>query len=142
MILVGAGSPDSIKRLSEIAHPITREGRIVVAGFGNVGNKLVEMLNDAEEEVFVIDQNVNPHVDLVGDVLDTNVLGQADLTTARVIIIAGENDSATLPAASVVRDYAPDVPILACAALEENVGHILQAGANFALSVSQVAGSS
>ena len=142
MILVGAGRSDSIKRLSEIAHPITREGRIVVAGFGNVGNKLVEMLNDAEEEVFVIDQNVNPHVDLVGDVLDTNVLGQADLTTARVIIIAGENDSATLPAASVVRDYAPDVPILACAALEENVGRILQAGADFALSVSQVAGSS
>jgi hypothetical protein len=33
MILVAAGSPGSIKRLSEIARPITQEGRIVVAGF-------------------------------------------------------------------------------------------------------------
>ena len=40
----------------------------------------------------------------------------------------------------MVRDYAPDVPIIACAALEDNVGRIQQAGADFALSVSQVAG--
>ena len=140
MILVGAGSPDSIKRLSEIAHPITREGKIVVAGFGDVGSKLVEMLTDAGEQVCVIDQTAQPLVDVVGDVLDTNVLERAGLSTARVIIIAGENDSATLLAASVVRDYAPDVPILACAALEDNVGRIQQAGADFALSVSQVAG--
>ena len=140
MILVGAGSPDSIKRLSEIAHPITHEGRIVVAGFGDVGSKLVEMLNDADEEVCVIDQTEQPAVDVVGDVLDTGVLERAGVATARVIILASENDSATLLAASVVRDYAPDVPIIACAALEDNVGRIQQAGADFALSVSQVAG--
>ncbi len=140
MILVGAGSPDSIKRLSEIAHPITNQGKIVVAGFGDVGSKLVEMLTDAGEDVCVIDQTAQPLVDVVGDVLDTKVLEAAGLTTARVIIIAGENDSATLLAASVVRDYAPDVPILACAALEDNVGRIQKAGADFALSVSQVAG--
>ena len=140
MILVGAGSPDSIKRLSEIAHPITNEGRIVVAGYGDVGSKLVEMLNDAEEAVCVIDPTEQPLVDVVGDVLDTKVLERAELTTARVIILACENDSATLLAASVVRDYAPDVPILGCAALEDNVGRIQQAGADFALSVSQVAG--
>jgi voltage-gated potassium channel len=39
-----------------------------------------------------------------------------------------------------VRDYAPDVPIIACAALVENVSRIQQAGADFALSVGQVAG--
>ena len=140
MILVGAGSPDSIKRLSEIAHPITEEGRIVVAGFSDVGSKLVEMLTDAEEDVCVIDQSKQPAVEVVGDVLDTGVLERAGVATARVIILACENDSATLLAASVVRDYAPDVPILACAALEDNVGRIQQAGADFALSVSQVAG--
>jgi voltage-gated potassium channel len=40
----------------------------------------------------------------------------------------------------VVRDYAPDVQFVECAALEDNVGRIQQAGADFALSVSQVAG--
>jgi len=140
MILIGAGSPDSIKRLSEIARPIKKEGRIVVAGYGNVGSKLVEMLTDAGEDVCVIDDREMPNVDIVGDVLDSSVLEQAGLDNARVVILAGENDSATLLAATVVRDFAPDIPIIACAALEENVNRLQQAGADFALSVSQVAG--
>ena len=68
MILVAVGSPDSLKRLSQIVRPITQEGAIVV------------------------------------------------------------------------RNYGPDVPIIACAATVENVGRIQQAGADFALSVIQVAG--
>jgi len=140
MILIGAGSSDSIKRLSEIARPIKKEGRIVVAGYGDVGSKLVEMLTDAEEDVCVIDTREIPNVDVVGDVLDSSVLERAGLADARVVILAGENDSATLLAATVVRDFAPDVPIIACAALEENVARLQQGGADFALSVSQVAG--
>jgi Kef-type K+ transport system membrane component KefB/Trk K+ transport system NAD-binding subunit len=139
-ILIGAGSPDSIKRLSEIARPIRREGRIVVAGYGDVGSKLVEMLTDAGEDVCVIDNREMQNVDVVGDVLDSSVLERAGLADARVVILAGENDSATLLAATVVRDFAPDVPIIACAALEENVNRLQQGGADFALSVSQVAG--
>ncbi len=140
MILVAAGSPDSIKRLSDIARPITQEGTIVVAGFGDLGSKLVEMLKDADEEVCVIDTEAQPAVDVVGDILDTEVLERAGVATARVVILACENDSATLLAATVVRDYAADVPIIACAELADNVGRIQQAGADFALSVSQVAG--
>ncbi|RLA13668.1 MAG: hypothetical protein DRQ59_04820 [Gammaproteobacteria bacterium] len=140
MILIAAGSPDSIKRLSEFARPITQEGTIVVAGFSDVGSKLVEMLTDADESVCVIDKTAQPAVDVVGDVLDTAVLESAGVRTARVVILACKNDSATLLAATVVRDYAADVPIIACAELADNVGRIQQAGADFALSVSQVAG--
>jgi Kef-type K+ transport system membrane component KefB/Trk K+ transport system NAD-binding subunit len=140
MILVAIGSPDSIKRLSEIVRPITREGTIVVAGLGDVGSKLVEMLTDAEEDVCVIDATDQPGVDIVGDVLDTEVLNRAGVSAARVVILAGESDSATLLAATVVRDYAPHVPIIACADLLENVERIQRGGADFTLSVSQVAG--
>jgi Kef-type K+ transport system membrane component KefB/Trk K+ transport system NAD-binding subunit len=140
MILVAAGPPDSIRRLSEIARPITDEGTIVVAGYGDVGNKLVEMLNDAGEDVCVIDQTEQPGVTLVGDVLDNRVLERAGVKTARVLILACESDSATLLVATVARNFAPDVPIIACAAHVENVGRIQEAGADFALSVSQVAG--
>jgi voltage-gated potassium channel len=79
-------------------------------------------------------------VDVVGDVLDTAVLRKANVEAARVVILACENDSSALLVATVVRDYAPDVPIIACAALVENVGRIQKAGADFALSVGQVAG--
>ena len=140
MILVAAGSPDSIKRLSEIARPITSEGTIVVAGYGDVGSKLVEMLTDAEETVCVIDNRELPEVDVVGDLLDTSDLERAGVATARVVILACDNDNATLLAATVVRDFAADVPIIACAELADNVGRIQQAGADYALSVSQVAG--
>ncbi len=54
--------------------------------------------------------------------------------------LARRGDSATLLAATVVRNYTPDVPIIAGADLVENVGRIQQAGADFALSLSQVAG--
>ncbi|MCZ6798736.1 MAG: NAD-binding protein [Gammaproteobacteria bacterium] len=77
---------------------------------------------------------------MVGDILDTEVLERAGVANARVVILACENDSAILLAATVVRDYAADVPIIACAELADNVGRIQQAGADFALSVSQVAG--
>ncbi|MCP4039740.1 MAG: hypothetical protein GY733_22545 [bacterium] len=140
MILVAAGHPDSMKRLSEIARPITEEGKIVVAGFGRVGKKLVEMLTDAGEELCVIDEVEQPGVTVVGDVLDVDVLRRAEVGAVRVVILACRNDSATLLAATVVRDFAPDVPIIACAVHVENVGRIQQAGADFALSVGQVAG--
>ena len=140
MILVAAGTPDSIKRLSEIARPITQEGRVVVAGYGDVGSKVVEMLTDAGEDVCVIDATERPGVNVVGDVLETSVLEQAGVADARVIILACDNDSSSLLVATVVRDYAPDVPIIACAQSVENVGRIQEAGADFALSVGQVAG--
>ena len=39
-ILVAAGTPESIEKLSEMARQITEEGTIVVIGFGKVGRKV------------------------------------------------------------------------------------------------------
>ncbi len=139
MILVAAGNPASIERLSSIVRPIKVDHKIIVAGYSDVGSKLVEMLSDAGEDLCVIDNRDAPRVNLIGDILDSKILDQANLSEARVVVLACENDSATLLAAKVVRDFAPDVPIVACAALEENVKRIQQGGADFALSISQVA---
>ena len=140
MILVAAGTPTSIRQLSEMARPIAQEGPIVVVGFGDVGEKLVEILHAAGEEVSIIDQTEHPSVDIVGDPLDTSVLTRASVKDARVIILALASDSTALFAATVIRDYAPTVPILACVSLVENADRIQQAGVDFALSVSQVSG--
>lgn len=139
-ILVAAGSPESIRRLSEMARPITNEGPLIVIGLGDVGRELVELLENAGEDVCVIDAVDRPGVHVVGDVLDPGVLERASITAARAVIFALNSDSTTLFATTVVRDHAPDVPIIASVALVENVGRIQQAGADFALSVSQVAG--
>jgi Trk K+ transport system NAD-binding subunit len=140
MLLVAVGSPEKIKVLGETVRPITQAGKIVVAGYGNVGSKLAEMLTDAGEEVCVINEADQPGVNIVGDVLETSTFERARAGSARAVILACGSDSTTLLAAAVVRDYAPDIPILACADQADAVEHIQQAGADFALSVSQVAG--
>ena len=139
-ILVAAGNPDSIRELSELARSITQEGPIVVVGFGDVGQNLRTFLKDCGEEVRVIAPEEHPDVDVVGEVLDQRTLERADATNARVVILALESDSATALAAATVRDHAPDVPVIAGVSMVENVERIQQAGADFALSVSQVSG--
>ncbi|MFP6589036.1 MAG: cation:proton antiporter [Candidatus Latescibacterota bacterium] len=139
-ILVAAGSPESIRRLNDWLRPISQEGPLVVAGSGDVGRKLVEILHGAGEETCVIDAVEGPGVDVVGDILDREVLESAPVAGARAVILTYDTDSTTLLVAAVVRDYAPDVPIIAAVSVVENVGRIQRAGADFALSVGQVAG--
>jgi Trk K+ transport system NAD-binding subunit len=105
-----------------------------------VGRKLVEILHGAGEETCVIDAVEGPGVDVVGDILDREVLERAPVAGARAVILTYDTDSTTLLVAAVVRDYAPDVPIIAAVSVVENVGRIQRAGADFALSVGQVAG--
>jgi Trk K+ transport system NAD-binding subunit len=140
MILVAAGTPDSIRRISEISHPITKQGPIVVVGYGDVGNKLVEMLQAAGETVCVVASEEVDGVDVVGDILDTDVYDHADVLDARVVILTCEDDNTSVLASTVIRNYAPDVPIIACTQLEESVGRSQQAGVDFAVSVSEVSG--
>ena len=140
MILVAVGTRDSIRRLSEVARPLAIDSPLVVLGFGDVGQKLAELLTDAGEEVCVVYSDRMPGVDVVGDVLDESVLERIPVAAARAVILALESDNATLLVAKVVRGYAADVPIIAAARALENVERIQAAGADFALSISQVAG--
>ena len=139
-ILVVAGTPESIEKLSDMARPIRQEGVIVVIGFGDVGRKLAEILTAVEEEVCVVDLVERPGVDIVGDIIDRDVLERVPLAGARVVVLALDTYSATLFAATVLRDYAPDLPIIAGVSLAEDVARIQRAGVDYALSVSQVAG--
>jgi Kef-type K+ transport system membrane component KefB/Trk K+ transport system NAD-binding subunit len=139
-ILVAAGSPDSIRQLNELARPIATSGPIVVAGYGDIGRPLAAFLREADEEVCVIDLIEQDGVDIVGDVVELGVLERASVAGARAVILALGNDNTNQFAATVVREYAPDVPIIGGLARGENVARIIGAGADFAFSISQVAG--
>ena len=139
-MLLAAGSPDSIRKLSDVARPITDKGTLVVLGCGNLGRKLVEIFTDAGEEFCVVDGAEGAGIDVVGDVLDPRTLERAAVATARAVVITLGSDNAALLATTVVRDLAPDVPIIASADLAENVSRIHRAGADFVLSITQVAG--
>jgi Trk K+ transport system NAD-binding subunit len=142
-ILILVGSPTSVQKFEELcdeAKPLRRHGPIVVAGFGEVGCKVVELLSDVGEEVVVIDRQEREGVNVVGDVLDPRVLEQAGIGSAKAVILAVDTDSATMFATVIVKDLAPHVPVIARVNRAENVERIHRAGADFALSISQVSG--
>jgi Trk K+ transport system NAD-binding subunit len=142
-ILVLVGSPDNIQRFLEVcdgAKQLRRQGPFVIAGGGEVGRKVNELLLDAEEQTFLIDAHAGPEVNLVGNVLDTQILQESNIDDAQAVILALNADTTTLFASVIIKDLAPDVPIIARVNRAENVERIYAAGADFALSISQVSG--
>jgi len=142
-IVVAAGSEESIARfenLAEGASRLPREGPILIAGYGEVGRKVAELVGDAGEAVVSIDRQEWPGVTLVGNVLDRELLLRAEASRARVIVLALDSDEATLFATVIMKHLAPDVPVIARVTHPRNVERIYRAGADFALSLSHVAG--
>ncbi|WP_295441597.1 NAD-binding protein [uncultured Thiodictyon sp.] len=139
-ILVAIGSHENLLQLEALAAPIPRTGPIVVAGFGEVGRKVDEMLKDAGETTITIDAQAQPGVDVVGNLLQQSTLERARVRSAGTLVLALSDDSAGVFATAVVRDYAPQVRVIARVNRANNVPRLYQAGADFALSVGQVAG--
>jgi Trk K+ transport system NAD-binding subunit len=142
-ILVVVGGHASIDRLHDLAGgavALRREGPFVVGGGGEVGRKVAELLRAVGEEVKLIDIKPGEEVDLVGDILDARVLESAGVKDAQAVILALDTDSATLFATVILKDLVPEVPVIARVNQADNVERIHRAGADFALSISQVSG--
>lgn len=139
-ILMAVGSKEALSRLGELVKPLTGQGPFVVLGYGEVGRKIVQFLQDAGEETVVIDRVEAEGVDVVGDALDPAVLRRAGILQARAAILSVADDSTNLFTTAVVRDLAPEIPIIARVARVDNVERFHRAGADFALSLGQVAG--
>jgi Trk K+ transport system NAD-binding subunit len=142
-ILVLVGNAESLQRFMSLcagARQLRRHGPFLIAGAGEVGRKVAELLTDAGEETFLIDTQPGPAVNRVGNVLDTQLLKQAGVENVQAVILALNTDSTTLFATVIFKDLAPDVPVIARVNRAENVERIYAAGADFALSISQVSG--
>lgn len=142
-ILVLVGSEEGIHNLMELctgAHRLRRDGPFIVAGNGEVGHKVRQLLRDCDEKTLMIDCMPGHGVDLVGNVVDEQLLRQADVANAQAVILALSSDSTALFATVIVKELAPDVPVIARVNRAENVERLYAVGADFALSVSQVSG--
>lgn len=139
-ILVIVGRPSSLEAVERMAMPIRRTGPIVLAGYGAVGQKVIEMLHDAGESYVVIDKVAAPGVEVVGSILERSTLERARVREASAVILALSDDSESVFATAVVRDYAPEVPLIVRVLRAPNTGRLYRSGADFAISVGQVAG--
>ena len=141
-VLEMVGDDESIARAADaIGGTLLRDrGPFLVAGFGEVGRKVHQLLTDVGEEVRVIERQRAADVDVVGDVLDSSVLARAGLAGARALILALDSDDSTLFATVVSRDSAPNTAVIARVNHGRNVDNIHRAGADYALSISDVSG--
>jgi Trk K+ transport system NAD-binding subunit len=141
-ILELVGSAEALEEACGMlgAAPLRQRGPFLIAGFGEVGRKVHELLTDAGEDVRVIEKHAAPGVDIVGNVLDTSVLERAGLAETRGAVLAVDSDDSTLFATVVIRDAAPDVPVIARVNHSRNLDNIYRAGADYALSISDISG--
>jgi Trk K+ transport system NAD-binding subunit len=119
---------------------LRRDGPFLIAGFGEVGRKVYELLTDAGEEVRVLERTAGPGVDVSGNVLDPSVLARAGIDSARAIVLALNSDDVTLFATVIARDCAADVAVIARVNHARNLEDMHRAGADYALSISDVSG--
>ncbi|MCF7688353.1 MAG: NAD-binding protein [Cephaloticoccus sp.] len=142
-ILILVGSQEHIEKFSEICTGTTTlksDGPFIIAGNGEVGRKVAQLLQDAGEVTRLLALENAPGVDLVGNVLDPELLEKAGLQDAQGVILALSEDATTLFATVILKDLAGHVPVIARVNRPENVERIHVAGADFALSISQVTG--
>ena len=139
-ILVAVGTHANLESFERMVMPIRRTGPIVMAGYGSVGHKVIQMLHDAGESTVIIDSTPAPGVDIIGNVLEQSTLKQAGVQNASAVILVLNDDSESVFAAAVVRDFAPEVPLIVRVKRTPNTARIYRAGADFAISVGQVAG--
>jgi Trk K+ transport system NAD-binding subunit len=142
-IIIIVGSIENIARFADACGGTTalrRHGPYLIAGYGEVGSKVAELLHDAGEETCTISLLPGPGVDHVGNVLDPELLDKVGAKDAQAVILALSEDAATLFATVILKELAPHVPVIARVNGPENVERIHSAGADFALSISQVTG--
>ena len=139
-ILVVVGPPANLEKIERMAVPIRRTGPVVLVGLGTVGAKVAQMLRDAQEHFIVVDRYRAEGIDVVGNVLETSTLDKAGVRDASSVILALNDDAEAVFATAVVRDYAPEVPLIVAVSRSRNIERLYRAGADFAFSEGQLAG--
>jgi len=142
-ILLVAGEPAQLSALKDLT--LSEERRhdrdhVVVAGYGEVGTTVRQVLDATGIRTTVVDREALPDVDVVGDVTDEETLIEAGVGEASALILALGDDTATIFATLVARQLDEDVEIVCRANGTESVPKLYNAGADYVLALATVSG--
>jgi len=118
------------------------EPRVVVCGYGTVGQSIVDALQTEGVDVTTIDIEAKEGVDVVGDITDPETFRRADVRNARAVVLSLDEDTPTIFATLILNELAPDIEVIARADDEDSVQKLYSAGADFVLSLANVTGES
>ncbi|QSG08688.1 potassium channel family protein [Halapricum desulfuricans] len=142
-VLLVTGRPDQLADLREQASASIRQfdgGRVLIAGYGQVGQRVAEMLDEQGVPHTTVDAVDRDGVDVVGDVTDPETLEAARIHDARTVLLAIPDDTASEFATLVVRDLSPDTEIVARVEQAESVQKMYRAGADYVLALETITG--
>jgi Trk K+ transport system NAD-binding subunit len=142
-LLLVAGRESQLERLKEMTMLETRprrRGRVIVAGLGEVGSTVREVVETDGLDTVAVDIEDGPDIDVVGDVTDEETLREAGIDGASAVILALPDDTQTIFATLVIRELAPDVEVLARAKETASVRKLYRAGADYVLALAVVSG--
>ena len=140
-VLVVSGTHDELEAFSAFARatgPASEHDRVVVAGYGEVGEAALSVLESAGLETTVIDEYEGEKVDVVGDAASEETLSAAGIESAGAIILGLPDDSSALLATVLARSLNPDIEILTRVSDTDATEKALSAGADYVLSVPRV----
>jgi voltage-gated potassium channel len=122
-------------------------GHVIVCGWGRVGRAAAKELEGAGKSVVVVDLDperaatvARPHLNVVGDASDDDVLRHAGIERASALVAAVSTDAANLFITLSARTLQPDLFVVARAREESSVEKLLRAGADRVVNPQEIGG--
>lgn len=142
-VLLVTGRPDQLVSLRDLTLSEVRQfdgGDILLAGYGQVGQRIGELLTERGVPYTVLDTVDRDGVDVVGDAIDPSTLEAAGIDDARTVLLAIPDDTASEFATLVVRDLSPETEVIARVEETESVPKMYRAGADYVLALETITG--
>jgi voltage-gated potassium channel len=117
--------------------PESLEGHVIVCGYGKIGEKVCEVLEQSKKEYLVIDQNPTiakllreMRINVIeGDATHSRVLKMAGIEKAKGLVTTFGNDTNNVFVILTARELNPNLLIASRAVSEEVVSKMHRAGA-------------
>jgi Trk K+ transport system NAD-binding subunit len=138
--LLVSGDHEALETVGARKLPTHRgqSSRVVVCGYGDVGQTVANTLEGEGIDVTTVDFHVDTGADVIGDITDDHTIREANVADARSVILAVEKDATAIYSAILISHHAPDVEIIARANDPDNVWKLYNAGADYVLSIPAV----
>ncbi len=144
-VLVAVGTHEQLLQLQKLtltaeSSDSTAGRHYVIAGFGDVGRAVKEVLDRRGIGTKIIDPRTTDGEHIRGDATDETTLIEAGINEASTFIIASHLDRDNIFSTLVARKLNPNLHILARANSRATTDNLYQAGADFVFSLSTIAG--
>ncbi|MDS0475458.1 NAD-binding protein [Natrinema sp. 1APR25-10V2] len=117
---------------------VTAPSHIIVAGFGEGGTAAAEALPSGVSAT-TVDESADRNPDLVGDITEPETLREAGIDDASALVVTVDDDSTALLTVAMARSLSDETEILARVTDGEKTKAAFRAGADYVLSIQQVA---